>query len=104
MVTRFDTSTETPKCSEMLFRQPDGEDEANVALTTRLIDTIVMYHLRPVDQFLGFSISFGEKSRCLIVTLAQSLEANIVAKHYTLARLGRSHQCPALFYSYKASP
>ena len=48
----------------MEFKQPDGEDEANVEDMTRDMDTIVMYHLRAADQFFGFSMSPSEKSRC----------------------------------------
>ena len=44
-------------------RHPDGLDEANVALTTKVTLTMVTYHLRGVVQFLGFSISPGAKSR-----------------------------------------
>jgi hypothetical protein len=41
---------------------PDGEEDAKVAFTTRRTATTVMYHLRPADQFFGFSMSAGEKS------------------------------------------
>ena len=46
----------------MEFRVPDGEEDAKVAFTTRRTATTVMYHLRWADQFLGFSMSVGEKS------------------------------------------
>ena len=62
MVTSPDASTETWKCSAMPSMVPEGLEEANVALTTRSTETTVMYHRRGVDQFFGFSISFGEKS------------------------------------------
>jgi len=62
-MTSPEASTETWKCSAMPSRVPDGLEEANVALTTINTETVVIYHLRRVDQFLGFSISPGEKSR-----------------------------------------
>lgn len=55
---------ETCNSSAMLGRQPEGLEDANVAFTTSKTLTTVMYHLRFGDQFLGFSMSFGAKSRC----------------------------------------
>lgn len=41
---------------------PDGEEEAKVAFTTRRTEMTVMYQRRLAVQFLGFSMSSGEKS------------------------------------------
>lgn len=52
------------KWEAMELTQPEGEEEANVEEMTRQMDTMVMYHLRAGDQFLGFSMSpTGLKSR-----------------------------------------
>lgn len=48
----------------MLSRLPVGAEDAKVALTTRDTVTTVMYHRLVVLQFLGFSMSFVEKSTC----------------------------------------
>lgn len=63
MIVNPATSVDIPKCSEIEGKQPLGELDANVALTTRRIAAIVMHVRRGKDQFLGFSISSGEKSR-----------------------------------------
>lgn len=62
MIVNPATSVDTPKCSEIEGKQPLGELDANVALTTRRIAEIVMLVRRRKDQFLGFSISSREKS------------------------------------------
>ena len=54
------TSRETEKVSLMPWRQPEGEEEAKVALTTSRTATKVMYQRRAVDQHLG---SVGWKDR-----------------------------------------
>lgn len=61
-MTRFAASTDTPNCSAIPFTLPEGEEEANVALTTSSTETTVMYHRRGFDQFFGFSMSLGAKS------------------------------------------
>lgn len=62
-MTRPDATLETWKCSDMPTRVPDGADDAKVAFTTRRTLTTVIYHRRRADQFFGFSISSGLKSR-----------------------------------------
>ena len=60
-------SGETWKCSAMPFGPfiaPDGLEDAKVALITSKTDTMDMYHLLLIDQFNGFSISPGAKSKC----------------------------------------
>ena len=42
---------------------PDRLEDANVAFTTRMTETTVMYHLLAVDQFLELSTSLGPNSR-----------------------------------------
>ena len=62
-MTRPAASVETCKSVERDSNVPDGLEDANVAFTTRMTETTVMYHLRAVDQFLGFSMSLGPNSR-----------------------------------------
>lgn len=61
-MTRFATSTDTLNCSAIPSTLPEGEEEANVALTTSNTETTVMYHRLGFDQFFGFSMSLGVKS------------------------------------------
>lgn len=56
------TSVETPKCSDIDWKQPLGELEAKVAFTTSRIALMVMTTRRPRDQLRGFSTSSGVKS------------------------------------------
>lgn len=44
-------SVETCRSREMDSSVPDGLELANVAFTTNVTDTTVMYHLRALDQF-----------------------------------------------------
>lgn len=57
------TSSDTPNSSAIPTRHPEGLEEAKVALTTINTDAKVMYHLRAFDQFFGFSMSLGLKSK-----------------------------------------
>lgn len=66
VITSPETSVETWKYSAIPFgpsRAPEGLEEAKVALMTSSTAIMVMIHLRSLDQFLGFSISPGAKSR-----------------------------------------
>lgn len=85
MVTRFATTCETAKYEAMLSRHPEGEDDANVALTTKTMAMMVMYHRLAVDQFLGFSMSFGEKSRSPVLSFTVMPESRTFPERYGLA-------------------
>jgi hypothetical protein len=62
VVTKFAVIIETPKSFEMPTTLADGDELAKVALVVKKMATTVMYHRRPLLQFLGFSISSGPKS------------------------------------------
>jgi hypothetical protein len=54
-------STETCRFWEMLSKQPEALEEANVALKPSNMATTVRYQRRAAVQFLGSSMSFSEK-------------------------------------------
>ena len=67
VITNPAASDDTWKCAAMPFgpsNAPEGLEDANVAFTTSRTEQTVIYHLLPIDQFFGFSISSGAKSRC----------------------------------------